>query len=759
MKSILAFLLTLSLSLSVFGQASKQVLSVGTIADLQARRPQSNEVVTVRHGSTSNLWSAPREFVHDPASVLTADGVHVLTNAAASGRYVSQDRESPVQNVLWFGAVPVTSSDSYAAFNAALNYTNSVGLPKVIVPAGDYAISLPLRVSHNYPLAIEAANGGFDTGWISTNFVSEARLVYTGPATNTFVSVAPSLGFRCGLNLKGLTIDANGLADVALNVAWNTRGIVEQVRPRNSTGVGIRVAHSYYVTFDNVSVSSNERVFTTAPAVGIQITNENNNCVFIGAVVSGTTNWALTISDSSVQNQFIGGAFESNLGGGILIQASENAFYGMRLEANANTNRFIQIDSGAYKNVFVNLRHENFHGKAYIDGSYTTIDSSQVGSIEFGPNAGNNTVRNTFIANGTTPTGYTYFQNLENVIDLSATIRTNTVQNPQVFYGANLALWNSTDSEAKAVWNRSGIYFGDGTSGPSVGWSRVSALSLGTSNSIVMYRSGANDGIMSAYVTGDAQPRVSINTAGIFAAGPGGSTSPDVSWYRYAADSWGTSNQVLAFRTNVNYSGFAVGMTNDANLRAALMAGGRLELGDGVAARSVRLEYTSEGTATLQTNLIVPGTITLGGVARSSWPAGSGTNASTVYVDGTQVNSPNFVISTEVDPSVASGTNVSLALRNGSITTNKIDATFHALLMAGGGSGDVVSTNSNVLTGVNQFTNGLGQVFSVPPPHPWRAHQWMDGASDDPRNQRRHSGTVQGARGRSPILGVRRSHL
>ncbi len=34
---------------------------------------------------------------------------------------------------------------------------------------------------------------------------------------------------------------------------------------------------------------------------------------------------------------------------------------------------------------------------------------------------------------------------------------------------------------------------------------------------------------------------------------------------------------------------------------------------------------------------------------------------------------------------------------------------------AGGGSGDVISTNSNTLTGINYFTNALGQVFSVPP--------------------------------------------
>lgn len=119
MKSIHAFLLTLTLSLSVFGQASKQVLSVGTIADLHARRPQTNEVVSVRHGSTSNLWSAPRVFVHDPASVLTADGVHVLTNAAASGRYVSQDRESAMQNVAWWGAVGNGTTDDTAALQAA----------------------------------------------------------------------------------------------------------------------------------------------------------------------------------------------------------------------------------------------------------------------------------------------------------------------------------------------------------------------------------------------------------------------------------------------------------------------------------------------------------------------------------------------------------------------------------------------------------------------------------------------------------------
>jgi hypothetical protein len=612
-----------------FGQ-SYSIRTVDSLSILGTRRPErSGEVVLLRSISTNRPFAAPRPVRHSKTSTATVDNGCVFATFDGIGRWEADDCKGSVLDLSWFDADPSGVLDSYAAFNAALNYTNSFGMPRIVIPAGDYAISLPLSAPHNYPLAIEAKNGGFDTGWISTNFAAEVRLFYTGPPTNTFFDVEPTLGFRCGLNIKGITFDANGLADVAINVAWNTRGRVEQVRPRNSTGVGIRVAHSYYVTFENLSISSNERVFKTKPAVGIQLTNENNNCVFIGTVISGTTNWALTISDSSVQNQFIGAGFESNDGGGVLLQsgASENSFYGLRLEANGNTNRFIQIDNGAYKNVFVNLRHENFHGKAYIDGSYTTIDSSQVGAIEFGPNAGNNTVRNTFLANGTLPTGYTYFQNLENVIDLSATLRTNTAQNLRIFYGPQLSLWEGTDADATAVWNRSGIYFGDGISGPSVGWTRLSAQSLATSNAIVMFGSGLNAGLLSAYSrTNDTYPRLSLNVDGTFSWGFGLTKPVDFSFTHVNTNELRIDGAIVSLRTNLNLNGFAVGMTNDVNLRAALMAGGRLELGNGIDPRTVKFEYTLPGTATIQTNLIVPGTLSLGGVARSTWP----TNADTL---------------------------------------------------------------------------------------------------------------------------------
>ncbi len=84
----------------------------------------------------------------------------------------------------------------------------------------------------------------------------------------------------------------------------------------------------------------------------------------------------------------------------------------------------------------------------------------------------------------------------------------------------------------------------------------------------------------------------------------------------------------------------------------------------------------------------------------------TGTNSSIVYVEGTAVAGPNFGLSTEIDPAVTASTNISFSLVNGSITTNKIDATFYGLLTAtsGGGLGTNIFVN-NVLFQPAKLTN------------------------------------------------------
>ena len=78
-----------------------------------------------------------------------------------------------------------------------------------------------------------------------------------------------------------------------------------------------------------------------------------------------------------------------------------------------------------------------------------------------------------------------------------------------------------------------------------------------------------------------------------------------------------------------------------------------------------------------------------------------GTNASIIFVEGSAVSSPNFGVSTEIDPAVVT-TNVTFSIVNSSITTNKIDPTFYSLLMQAG-AGDVTQAGNNTFTGTNRF--------------------------------------------------------
>jgi len=80
-----------------------------------------------------------------------------------------------------------------------------------------------------------------------------------------------------------------------------------------------------------------------------------------------------------------------------------------------------------------------------------------------------------------------------------------------------------------------------------------------------------------------------------------------------------------------------------------------------------------------------------------------GTNASIIFVEDAAVSSPNFGVSTEIDPAVVT-TNVTFSIVNSSITTNKIDPAFYALLMQTG-AGDVTQAGNNTFTGTNRFNN------------------------------------------------------
>jgi len=185
MKTNLTLALFLLLSAAVFGQASKQVLSVGTIADLRARLPQTpSEIVEVRNGSSSNLWDAPRTFIYDSNSVDTADNVFVTTNKS-TGRYIATDRSARIFNAKLFGAIPNDGQDDTAALQAAAAALQSAGGGTLRVSGGTYLVRAPtggivMKLTNLTDVKIEADAATFVTDDFGDGTFTAAALTVVG---------------------------------------------------------------------------------------------------------------------------------------------------------------------------------------------------------------------------------------------------------------------------------------------------------------------------------------------------------------------------------------------------------------------------------------------------------------------------------------------------------------------------------------------------------------------------------------------------
>lgn len=706
-------------SLTTQAAPAGPVTVYNSMADLTNLPPTRGQIVVVTGLDENNPFPTPLIFTHSPTSTVgTAQfPMRTVAKGNTNGLFIANPRWSfktalaDQQRAEWWGIKGDGITDNYTNLTLLLNYsaTNAI---RTVFPRGRYHYSKPLKYTGYFPLNWESESGHFRSGWFSTNETTETRFVYTGSATNAAFSIGPDTGLLYGVNLDRLTFDANGNADAAIRFVRSTRGYINQLRARNSKQQGILVDFSFYLTFINPSVSANEEPFSTAPGIGIQLTNAANQNTFISANVSGTTNWAVEIvegSQPSVNNTFIDGGFESNTGGAIHLGANVlcNSFSGTWIENNGATNRQIQLDADSIFNSIERVYMESGptgRGNVALDGIYNTIENSRIGTLTLGSSSSHNILRNLILDVGQLPTPlqYAWEQRVENVIDATATMRMNIMPDDQDLYGSlHIYEGNVSYPFPRMDLAKDHIFFGTGQAAAVAGWSLPSGSvsTLVSSNTLVTYRSGANDGILSSYIGGDTHPRVSLNIDTTFGAGSG-SAPVDTYFQRIAAGTWKSSAGIYVIRTNSTDGAFATYPVGSGNPTLLIREGGSIELGaGGTSGLDITINRSAAGRLHVDTDFEVSGGIYLGGVYRSSWPSSGG-----VYTEGNgiQVSAGN-VISTDL----AAGANITL-------TTNGAGVITIASSGSGGATnGTPVSVNAGGTLAAANFQNSSNVTFSA----------------------------------------------
>lgn len=616
----------------------RSVYTVNTIAELESLRPASissggRAVVDVLGYYSPGDWGGRRQFRHDPTNAEPRDGGHVFTNAAASGRWISSDRRADLQPAISWGLTGDGATDNADRFDALVAASTNRTI-HIELSRGDYITTRPIRQASNHPLKITSGAGSYRTGWLASNDRSESRIIYIGPMTNRFVDLTPAQGFRYGLDLSGITIDANGLAKEALHVERNTRGALDPIRCINATERNFVLENSYDLTV-RFSSSANEEPFVTATPVGLAVTNAANANVFLTPTISGMTDVAVSVAGQSKANTFIGGAIESNPGGAFRFRdgANQNGVIGTWLENNGATN-WIDIGDGVLHTEIFRVYSENRGGRINIDGSHSSIARSSFGAMQFGASAGENRVEDVLLGIGVLPTGNIADQTLWNVKDATATLATNTVSKSIALRGEVLDLIDRNYAYPAARLRRDSIMFGDGTNGlPSVGWYRASAVSLATTNSILQIAGGANNGLWTAYVTGDAQPRVSVYP-GRIALGGGGTNPPDVNLSWMAPNTILSDSGMLTVRSSGSSTLLSGYTTGSAQPSVRVTIDGTMTWGlGGTNPGDVTLGKSGVGELQVTPDFRVASGLVLGGVRRTSWPSGSGVGGVVVYTN------------------------------------------------------------------------------------------------------------------------------
>lgn len=615
---------------------------------------------------------------------------------------------STVDNALFWGVRNDGVTDNASNFLALLAYTNSMSLPR-----GKMLTSSPLIISNAYPIRWVSELGSFQGGWIAADPVVAAELVYTGPTVPVFADFSVGMDStgtnqmrRLGHRIENVTFNANSNAAIALKVFRVGRGTHDNVRAFNATGTNQYYNDCQFFDIIKTSSSRNDqypRPIAT-PKYGIVI----DYCQVMDVrqlIAESATEYGIGLFNGTALCDIDNSTAESLYGGGVVIGTGcfQNSLRACWTENNHPSSNWLWIQAGAYQNDITRFKMEKDYstnpagtpiGYFRIDGSYNTISRSKIG------NAVITGVRNEFnrnFYNTNAPwSDLTGGNQYINHIDETVTYRTNTFDAPFVVYGDYIKLWNNhLNPYPNTILSPGGIGFGSGTADVDGGWFRYSAASMATSNSIVLFKTGANDGLLSAYVYGDTYPRVSWNMDGTWAAGPGGASSTDVSIGRYAAGSWYTPNQLLFFGTTTNSSGPLVGVTGDAYMRVSLDAAGRASFGSGSAPRDAYISYDSPNTVRVNNNLVIANGLTLGGVQRTTWPTDAltlqGQNGayylSRANHTGTQAHTTITGLGTMATINDAPSDGNQYGRKNGAWD----------LIVAGGGATNVFSEMTNIL--------------------------------------------------------------
>ena len=618
--------------LHAVGAAGATLPILSSISDLTNRAPLSPTETVLVTGFDTNRPFPALEFIRDPEGS-TNTPEYGITVWPSRGGGIWRKPSNGEYNVRWAGAWGDTIHDDTVPVERLVELARTTSA-ELIFPRGVYSISRPITFRGNVPLKISSVSGGFATGWNPTNLVTESKLLYVGPPTNAFVNLTPAQGFRYGLDLSGITIDANGLAKEALHVEKNTRGALDPLRCINATERNFVLENSYDLTV-RFSSSSNEEPFVTATPVGLAVTNAANANVFITPTISGMTDVAVWVAGQSKANTFIGGAIESNPGGAFRFRdgANQNGVIGTWLENNGATN-WIDIGDAVLHTEIFRVYSENRGGRINIDGSHSSIARSSFGAMQFGASAGENRVEDVLLGIGVLPTGNIADQTLWNVKDATATLATNTVSKSIALRGDVLDLIDRNYAYPAARLRRDSIMFGDGTNGfPSVGWYRASAVSLATTNAILQIAGGANNGLWTAYVTGDAQPRVSVYP-GRIALGGGGTNPPDVNLSWMAPNTILSDSGMLTVRSSGSSTLLSGYTTGSAQPSVRITIDGTMSWGlGGTNPGDVTLGKSGVGELQVTPDFRVASGLVLGGVRRTSWPSGSGAGGVVVYTN------------------------------------------------------------------------------------------------------------------------------